>query len=240
MLKRFRAPVWAWGLTVAGVALFATLGHWQWGKGVNRQEWLAQFQADGGAGVTLTRNTLAVQQLQLLRASATGVYWTDRQLLQDGQSREGRPGFHVWTPLRLRDGALLLVNRGWMAQPQNLKRLPQPPVPEGEVRIVGWWRSLPEPAIRVGEDDCRNTQSFPVVVVYPRQEQIQCLMGESVLPGLLLLDAREPDGFVREWSAGGLPPERHFGYAVTWYALAVTAVILFASLNWKRRDQSQN
>jgi cytochrome oxidase assembly protein ShyY1 len=40
----------------------------------------------------------------------------------------------------------------------------------------------------------------------------------------LLLDAGMPDGFVREWRAPGVAPERHLGYAGQWWALAIGAV----------------
>ena len=240
MLRQFRPPAWAWLLTFAGVALFVTLGMWQVHRGLAKQHWLAQFQNDAAPALILSAQTPAAREIELQRAQASGIYLADRQLLQDGQARGGQPGVHVWTPLRLGNGSLLLVNRGWIPQPSNLNALVPPPAPEGELTVSGWWRSLPVPGIRAGGDECRASAQFPLIVVYPRLDQLQCLLGVSPLPGLLLLDAREPGGFVREWAAAGFPPERHFGYAVTWFGLGVTAVILFITLNLKRDDQTKN
>ena len=53
---------------------------------------------------------------------------------------------------------------------------------------------------------------------------------------VLLLDADSGPGFVREWQPPGLPPERHIGYAVQWWAFALLLVGLFVGLNVKRKD----
>lgn len=230
---RWRAPWWSWLLVAGGVALFGVLGSWQLQRGLDKQAWIAKLRNSEGPREPLTGTSPAPAATELVRADATGHFDSRRQLLQDGQSRGGRPGFHVWTPLRLTAGGVLLVNRGWIPQPERLADLPDPAAPSGAIEVRGWWRSLPEPGIRVGDPGCAPAQRFPVVVVYPAAGQLDCLFGEAVVPGLLLLDADRPGGFVREWSHPGLPPERHFGYAVTWYALGLTALFLFIKLNRK-------
>lgn len=233
MLKRLHAPAWAWLALAAGLGLFATLGTWQLGRGLDKLAWVDQFNRPAGEAELLGPGAPAPAPAELRRAAARGTYDPARQLLQDGQAREGRPGFHVWTPLRLSAGGVVLVNRGWIPQPPRLDRLVAPDAPAGELLVQGWWRALPEPAVRVGGDECLPAGAFPAPVVYPTAAQLECLLGEPVRPGLLLLDAGEPGGFVREWQRPGFPPERHFGYAVTWYALGLTALVLFIKLNWK-------
>jgi surfeit locus 1 family protein len=51
---------------------------------------------------------------------------------------------------------------------------------------------------------------------------------------LVLLDPGEPDGYVRDWSPPGFPPIRHIGYAVQWFALALTLFILWVVTNLRR------
>lgn len=230
---RLQAPWWSWLLLAAGVALFGALGSWQLQRGLGKQAWIQKMQSTDGPTESLSSESMSPLPSELRRAVAKGQLEARRQLLQDGQSRGGRPGFHVWTPMRLGDGGLLLVSRGWIPQPERLDDVSEPPSPVGSVEISGWWRSLPEPGIRVGKPACAPAQQFPAVVVYPTDAQLACLLGEPVLKGLLLMDAGEAGGFVREWSQPGFPPERHFGYAVTWYALGLTALFLFLKLNRK-------
>jgi surfeit locus 1 family protein len=51
---------------------------------------------------------------------------------------------------------------------------------------------------------------------------------------LVLLDPGEPDGYVRNWSAPGFPPMRHLGYAVQWFALALTLAVIYVVTNLRR------
>jgi surfeit locus 1 family protein len=51
---------------------------------------------------------------------------------------------------------------------------------------------------------------------------------------LILLDAGEPDGYVRNWAPPGFPPMRHIGYAVQWFALALTLFVIYVVTNLRR------
>ena len=54
---------------------------------------------------------------------------------------------------------------------------------------------------------------------------------------LVLLDPGEPDGYVRNWSAPGFPPMRHIGYAVQWFALALTLLVIYVVTNLRRNPE---
>jgi surfeit locus 1 family protein len=225
----FRAPAWAWVLTAAAVALFLSLAAWQLRRGLARQELQRAFAETSAPAQVLSARSAPPAGLDLQRARASGRYRADRQLLQ-GQSRRAQPGYQVWTPLELADGALVIVDRGWIA-----REAPPAAPPAGEVAVTGFWRALPEPALRLGAPGaCPADPRFPAVVVYPERAELECLLGPRVVAGLLLLDAAAPGGFVREWGDFGFPPERHFGYAVQWGALALAALVIFVAINRKR------
>ncbi|HUR42385.1 MAG TPA: SURF1 family protein [Verrucomicrobiae bacterium] len=228
--RSFRAPVWAWLLTASGVALFVTLGTWQVTRGLAKARASTVFE-DSHAPA---REIVAAPSGEVpTRATATGFYVADRQLLQDGQSHRHRPGYHVWTPLRRADGSLVVVSRGWLGQGDTAPL----GVPAGEQRVTGFWRALPEPGLRLAStNNCPAAPTFPLTVLYPTTEELRCLLGPAVLPGVLLLDADASGGYVREWSHPGIPPARHYGYAFQWYALAVAAIIVFAVVNRKSRS----
>lgn len=229
--RGFRAPGWAWMLVVAAVALFAALGTWQLGRGLAKIR-LAAAAADTSAPAeALGAGTAAPAAMTLRRATVTGTYLADRQLLQQGQSHAHQPGQHVWTPLELRDGVLVVVDRGWV--PASVPPIAPPP---GEVTLRGFWRALPEPGLRLGDAaaSCPAEKKYPLPVLYPTARDLACVLTRPVVPGLFLLDAAEPGGFVREWANLGFPPERHYGYAFQWYALAAAAAAIFVLVNRKR------
>ena len=57
----------------------------------------------------------------------------------------------------------------------------------------------------------------------------------------VLLDAGEPDGYLRDWSVDGPTPSRHFAYAGQWLLLAIGAagVALVMGARLLRRAGSQ-
>jgi surfeit locus 1 family protein len=78
---------------------------------------------------------------------------------------------------------------------------------------------------------------YPVVASFPSRREIAGLLRESSwtqAADLVLLDPGEPDGYVRNWSAPGFPPMRHLGYAVQWFALALTLAVIYVVTNLRR------
>ena len=239
---RFRPPLWAGVLTALALALFGSLGTWQLHRGAAKAQLLRDYGAGAAAGLALSSVTPPAAGLAVARAAAAGHYLRGRDLLLDGQSHESRPGRHLWTPFQLADGAVLVVDRGWLALDASAGAPPE----VAEVR--GFWRALPQPGLRLaGTNSCTVgapvgaplrrdgvEQTFPLIVQYPTQAELECLLGTRVLGGVLQLDAAAPGGYVRVWNDLGFPPERHYGYAVQWFGLGLTALVLFVVLNLKR------
>lgn len=227
-----RAPAWAWLATAAAVALFSALGAWQLRRGLAKEAMRAQLDDRAAAPELLSFALGAPQPGDVRRAQASGRYLADRQLLQDGQSRQHQPGFQVWTPLVLADESAILVNRGWI--PADRAGF-DGSAPAGTVTVTGFWRSMPEPGVRLeGTLNCQPDAVFPAVVLYPTANDVECLLKRPFAGGLLLLDPEAPGGFVREWTDFGFPPQRHYGYAVQWFALGLAALVIFVAVNRKR------
>jgi surfeit locus 1 family protein len=77
---------------------------------------------------------------------------------------------------------------------------------------------------------------WPRVLSFPDSSALEQQLGHKLIPGLLLLDASQPDGYERVWEAHlGFMPERHIGYAVQWFAFAVVAIILFVITGFRTK-----
>ena len=53
---------------------------------------------------------------------------------------------------------------------------------------------------------------------------------------LVLLDADQPDGYLRQWQPPGFPPLRHTAYAVQWFGLALALGIIYLVTNVRRPE----
>ena len=212
------------GLVVlAAVAMLARLGFWQLARGHEKQALIDGYeQAMKATPTLLNRVSGARPPDRWTPVIIRGRYECDRQLLLDNQSQAEQAGYDVWTPLRSDDGALVIVDRGWIPRQPHPAPASPPPAP-AEVR--GLWRALPVPGLRLNADNC-SPQGWPRIVEYPTAEDLRCLYGEVPLAGIVLLAPDANDGFVREWHPSpGFPPERHYAYALQWFALSLTLLI---------------
>jgi len=242
----FRPSLWSVLAAVAGCALTVYLGLWQLHRGDQKKALDRQYaEAAAQPPRQLTAATAPAASLAAIRVSVHGAYLADRQLLLDDQVRGSTPGYDVWTPLRLDDGHLLMVNRGWVPAGASRRELPPLPVPAEAQTLDGLGRSLPGPGLRLGGAACDPAHppaQWPRLVLYPTAADLACFYGEPVLAGELLLAPEAPAGFVREWrvSSVGFPPARHYAYAAQWFAFAATLLVLFIKLNLKRKPTSHS
>jgi surfeit locus 1 family protein len=56
----------------------------------------------------------------------------------------------------------------------------------------------------------------------------------NLSPFVLLLATGTDDGIATDWIPVRMPPERHRGYAVTWFTLAAALVVLFLVYSFRK------
>ncbi len=127
-------------------------------------------------------------------------------------------------PLAREDGAVVLVDRGWVPTESGV-----PAAPTGPVTIEGYIREPDRPRLLGAGDDLARRQFFTL-----DPTKIGTALGLArVAPFTLVAMGRVPPG-VTPMPARHLPrpPNNHLSYAITWYGLAAGLVAVFAS--WAR------
>jgi surfeit locus 1 family protein len=221
-------------LAIVLIALLISLGRWQLRRADEKRALFDSFAAGTDATQTIELRTPPVRRYQ--HVGASGHYDPTRQILIDNMVNAERAGYFVITPFALAGGGWVLVNRGWV--PLGASRAERPAIPvSGDVRQVrGRADNMPSPGIQMGTKAVL-APPYPVVAAFPSRNEIARLLGESSWTSatdLVLLDPGEPDGYVRDWSPPGFPPIRHIGYAVQWFALALTLFVLWVVTNLRR------
>lgn len=234
--RSFAPRAWAVVLTAALLAVFVSLGWWQVGRAREKQAMMESFARGTETSVVLTG--VGVDELpRYQHVSAQGHYDPERQVLLDNMpSSTGQPGYRVLTPFRRGAGdKVLLVDRGWVPLGVSREQLPVVFVDPKPRTIAGRLDGLPVPGIRVGEAQAPGATGWPRVLNFPTQADIEAVLGEKVESRIVLLDASNPDGYQRVWRPSvGFPPERHLGYAIQWFALALALIVIFVALSLKR------
>lgn len=222
-------------LALAFAAVCVLLGRWQWGRYEDKQVRAAAVTEHyGAAPIPLTdaagRLPLSEED-QWLRVTATGRYAAASTLLVRNRALEGQGGLEVLVPFDL-GGALtgrrLLVDRGWVANPDSAAQLPTvPPAPVGEVTLVGW--------LRAGEVDLgKELPAGQLASISLVQAQRQ--VGGDLLDAYLVLGSETgPSGTPARPTPLGAPDVDlgpHQAYAFQWW---LTSAFGFVLLGYRLR-----
>jgi len=130
------------------------------------------------------------------RLIARGVYDFAGELIGPGRSFDGTPGVALITPLRLEDGSVVFVDRGW--------------VPSPDARHVD--------QVLYREPDSATVEGLGVLP--PRG------WGYPPLPFILQQSGiAAAQGLPRRWPAPALDDGPHLSYAIQWFSFAVIIVV---------------
>ena len=229
---------WAVLVTAAALAAFVSLGWWQIGRGREKQALIESFARGTQSSVELVDDVTVDELPRFQHVRAVGHYDPARQVLVDNMpSQAGRPGYRVLTPF-VREGAarLLLVDRGWVPLGPSRDELPRVNEVTSDRRAVsGRLDQLPAPGVRVGQAATPGDRRWPRVMNFPLPGDLEQALGQLVESRIVLLDPAAPDGYERVWRPSlNFGPERHLGYAIQWFALAIVVLVLFVTLSLRR------
>jgi len=236
-----RRPRWLpLAAAVLATALFCVLGLWQLERAEEKGRLVAALErAEDVGAVALPAEPDRLGAYAYRRVRVTGTLQGNRQFLLDNRIHEGRPGFDVLVPLVRGNGDTILVDRGWV--PADARRRPARPVgleQRGEVEARGLlWR--PEPAIPVGAALTPPADEWPMLATRVDYEAMAGALGRPLLPAVIRLDPSLPWALTARPLRPRFGPMRHVGYAVQWFALALTVIVITGVLVHRRRGRAR-
>lgn len=223
----------AWLPLVVGTVLvvfLAGLGGWQLNRGMEKRAGQALFDAE--TSFTAWQHGTEIRPHQRLKA--TGRYDGSRQFLLENIIVGARNGYYVVTPLAGGpEEPLLLVNRGWIEKGETPPEDELLAVPATRITVRGRAGLLPRAGYRMG-DAIGPDSDWPRFAVYPSFDEVAAALGTEIEAFVLLMDEQENHGFARDWQPAGFGPDKHFGYALQWFAMAA---VLMALLVWNYRKK---
>ncbi|MEU5164323.1 SURF1 family protein [Streptomyces sp. NPDC020875] len=213
-------------LTLIGLVLIPTmieLGFWQFHRHERRVEQNALIARNLDAKpVEITELTSPGHKVPRadywLRTTATGTFDTSGEVVVRRRTdADERVGVHVLTPLVLRDGRVVMVNRGWVPSATDPRAFPEVPAPpKGTVTITGRLKA-DETTAASGIKDLAGLPPRQVMLINSGQQSK--LLGKEVLGGYIELTGPKP--------ADGKPetipdPDHdsigaHMAYAIQWW-----------------------
>lgn len=218
-----------------------SLGVWQLQRGQQKAAVYAAFE-QGTASVDISG--MSLEQLAGLpdyqRVRVSGRYLSGQQFLLDNMPEQGRPGYHVLTPLASSGASwLLVVDRGWLPKDFEGAGLADLSVAGGLREVSGRLAPFPQPGLKLAGGEI--PPGWPKLIQFPQADDVASILNAPVAGRMLLLETKAEDGFLRDWQPPGLPPARHYAYAFQWFMLAATLLIIAVVMLLRhRRLESTN
>ncbi|PZE62130.1 SURF1 family protein [Curtobacterium sp. MCPF17_001] len=212
-------------IAVAFAVVCALFGMWQWDRrneAVRQNDQIAANYDHAPIPIdqVLPRSGTWSNDLTWLRASVTGRYDTDHQLLVRNRVHNGQPGFEVLTPLVTAEGRAFVVDRGWVPTgnrqdaPDNI-----PAPPTGTVTVVVRLQQS-EPRIP-GRTDPADTDQVQSVTL----PDVADKAGHPIWTGAYgQLDSETPAPSERAplgWDRPSADTGLHLSYFIQWFLFAV-------------------
>ncbi len=238
-MSRARTLVFGWVLAVVAIASFSSLGFWQARRAIEKQAML-----DAVAQVLAARDPVpSSRAFAPARAHdydwyvTRGGFAARAPLLLDNQQRAGRAGVRVYRVFYPDDGGELLVDLGWLPLAGD-RVLPRIALADpGPMELRGLLAPPPSPGLKLGKAMARSGDAWLMTRIDVRS--VKNAVGNSGLPlapRVLRLDPALPLGYDRDLQllANTLPPEKHRGYALQWFALALAVLATALILTFRR------
>lgn len=244
MSPRARLAV-GWSLALAVALAFAAAGRWQLERMQLKQATQARAaSALGGAPQPLLLASDPSRARGYDLASGRGGM-LDATVWLDNQLRDGRPGVRMYCVLLPDEGVqALLLDAGWWPL-DGARTLPRFGCPRGAMEARGLLAPPPAAGLARGEAlAAAGDRRWLATRLEP--DEIAHVLGlrTGIAPRVLRLDPARRPGDAGVMLAPGerdlavlantLPPERHLGYAVQWFALALAVLVVAGVLTWKR------
>jgi cytochrome oxidase assembly protein ShyY1 len=219
--------------------LLVWLGFWQLSRAEEKHSLLVSYEARRQAD-PLPLELLAGQaDPAYVRVRLSGYFDTRHSLLLDSRIRAGQAGVELLQPFFDQSSGLwVMLNRGWLAWPDR-RLSPQFSTPEMPLSLHAWVYVQPGADLVLKKTPA---QGWPQLVNQANATLLWQQLGRRGLPWELRIEPG-PLAYRADWPVVAMGSEKHLGYAVQWFAMALALLVLFIYLglhNARERTHEQH
>ena len=217
-----------------------SLGVWQLGRAKEKQLMLDQqvLRTDEKIFRLTSGSVDDPDSLRYRKVTVLGKYDSKHQFLLDNQIVAGKAGYFVMTPFTPAGSRkAVLVNRGWVPLQRERSVLPNVRIKNDERSINGRINHFPSVGLKLQGVEF-PAEGWPAVLQLVDTDVLAKKLAYPLFNFQIELDNEQPNGYWRDWKTRVLiTPEKHIAYAVQWFGLAITLLILFIWFSSKKKDK---
>ena len=222
-------------LILATMAFLVSLGFWQLDRADQKRTIEASIQKANTGVVELIVNQNELLNKEYYEVRLQGSYISDKQFIYDNQIVDQASGYYVLTPFVLTGQSnAIMINRGFIPWNGRRDQLDDIAV-DSAFREVKIQVSRPIKRIELKTSDISN--QFPVLIQAIDFDVIEEISSTSFVDVIGLLDPSSDDGFVRKWEPYTGSIEKHIGYAIQWFLMALVLGIIGIRIGLKQRKK---
>ena len=232
MSARFLIPAF---LIIATIAFLVSLGLWQLERADQKRTIEAAILNANTGPVELIANGRELLDKEYYDVRLQGNYLSDKQFIYDNQIVDQVSGYYVLTPFILTDQlGVILVNRGFIPWNGQRERLADIAVDSGsrEIKV-----QVSSPIKRMELKATDVSRQFPVLIQAVDFDVLEEVSKLKFVKVVGLLDPSSSDGYVRKWEPYTGSIEKHIGYAIQWFLMALVLAIIGLRIGLKRRKK---
>ncbi len=229
---------WRWPWVIFTLLVFVALiklGLWQSSRAEQKQQRLTHIEALlSSEAINLNKLMTMGKQINDLPVQMQGEFNNQQKFLLDNQTNQGQLGYRVLQVFNdTRSKQAVLVNLGWLQGSINRNELPDLKDFPGQVTVKGNVRII-ERGIVLSEQTLTD-EHWPLRIQQIEIEKISQVINKQLLPFVVFLDKKESLGYKKNWQPVVMSPEKHQGYAVQWFSLAIAWLSLMVWAGYKSR-----
>jgi len=228
---RFYIPA---SLIVATLALLISLGFWQLDRANEKRAIEDQIANANSFDVELVTSVEFLKDREYYHVRLQGSYVGDKQFVYDNQIVDQVSGYYVLTPLVLKgDSKAVLINRGFIPWNGRRDKLADIDISEKltEVKV-----QISKPVKRMELEASEIAGEFPVLIQALDLDDMSTIAALDFINVVGLLSPESENGFVRQWEPYTGSIERHIGYAIQWFLMALVLAFIGIRLVLKQRN----
>ena len=230
MRSRFFIPA---SLIIATLVLLISLGFWQLDRADEKRAIEDQIASANSGDVELVTSVKFLKDKEYYHVRLQGSYVGDKQFIYDNQIVDQISGYYVLTPLVLKGASkAILINRGFIPWNGRRDKLADIDIAESltEIKV-----QISKPVKRMELEASELTGDFPVLIQALDLDEMSNTASLDLASVIGLLSPESDNGFVRRWEPYAGSIERHMGYAIQWFLMALVLAFIGIRLALKQR-----
>ena len=222
-------------LITATFAFLVSLGFWQLERADDKRSIEASIKQANTGSVELIKKEEGLQSKEYYEVRLQGKYLSDKQFIYDNQIVDQVSGYYVLTPYALEgQSKSILINRGFI--PWNGRRDKLADIVIGqetrEIKV-----QISKPIKRMELKTSEVSIQFPALIQSIDLQDMADRAKVDFSSVIGLLDASASNGFIRKWEPYTGSIEKHIGYAIQWFLMALVLAIIGIRIAIKQRKK---